>query len=292
VFVLALVGYLLALGLVIGLGAMATTVNPRRRAAAAERFAAAAGVRLTPELAADLTRRLLRRDRFDLAGRVLGALAIFVFGGVLGLAGIFFGLLAGLGGARGLAQLTEVRRAAARGARVTHLVTPRLTDYVRPVAVLCVRAVALAPAVLAVLWFGGGTRAAEPDTGAVLSGNDRTVLATAGVAAASLLIAEIGARLVLRLRRVAGSPAELALDDALRVSALRDLAVLPLVLGVFGSFLIGASLPADISSRLSWLGSLAPGVVVTVLAAVALGVETARARAWRRRLHPETTVPR
>jgi hypothetical protein len=284
-FAVAVVAYLLAIVFVIGLGAAATTVNPRRRAAAARAFAENAGVELTPELAADVTRRLVRRDRYDTVGRLVGALAILVFGGVLGPAGTFFGLLAGFGGARGLAQLTEIRRAAARGARVTHLRTPRLTDYVGPVPVLCVRAVAVLPVALAVVWFA----TAQESVPAGYPGNDRTMLAIAGVAAASLLISEIGAWLVLRLRRVAGALAELALDDAFRVSALRDLAVPPMVLGVFGSFLVGGALPHDASGRLAWLGSLLPGFAALALAAVAIGLESARSRRWRRRLHPELT---
>jgi hypothetical protein len=284
--VVVLVVYVLVLTLVVGLGAATTAVNPRRRAAAAQRFAAGAGVELTPELAADVARRLARRDWFDVVGRLAGVLAIFVFGGVLGVGGLFFGLLAGLGGARGLAQLTEVRRAAAHGARVTHLVAPRLTDYVRPVAVFCVRAVALLPVGLAALWFAAPESARSPEDH--LPGNGRTALAAAGVTLASLLIAEVGARLVLRLRRVAGTPAELALDDAFRVSALRDLAVLPMVLGVFGSFLQGSLLQDSIFPDWSGPpGSWLAGTGAIGLAAVAIGVESARARTWRRRLHPE-----
>jgi hypothetical protein len=286
-FVVVLVVYVLALVLVVGLGAATTAVNPRRRAAAAQRFAAGAGVELTPELATDVARRLARRDWFDVVGRLAGVLAIFVLGGVLGVGGLFFGLLAGLGGARGLAQLTEVRRATARGARVTHLLAPRLTDYVRPVAVFCVRAVALLPVGLAVLWYAAPERTQPPEGN---PGNGRTVLAVAGVTLISLLIAEVGAWLVLRLRRVAGTPAELALDDAFRVSALRDLSVLPMVLGVFGSLLLGGLLetavfPDSSGPAGAWLAGGGAGV----LAALAIGVESARARTWRRRLHPELT---
>jgi hypothetical protein len=57
------VSYLLALLLVIGLGAATTAVNPRRRAAAARAFAAGTEVELTSELAADVSRRLLRWRR-------------------------------------------------------------------------------------------------------------------------------------------------------------------------------------------------------------------------------------
>jgi hypothetical protein len=79
--IVALLLFLLVPALIIALGARLTTVNPRRRPAAAGRFAARVGVELTPELAADVTRRLVRRDRFDVAGRVVGVLAIVLAGG-------------------------------------------------------------------------------------------------------------------------------------------------------------------------------------------------------------------
>jgi hypothetical protein len=283
------VSYLLALLLVIGLGAATTAVNPRRRAAAARAFAAGAEVELTPpELAADVSRRLLRRDRFDVAGRVAGVLAIVPLGHLLGVGGLFFGLLAGLGGARALAALTEVRRPAGHGARVTHLLPPRLTDYVRPVAVWCVRVVVLLPVGLAVLWRIASSHSYLPPADVLSSAraNGGLVLGTAAVALASWLVAELGARQLLRLRRVAGTPAELALDDAFRVSALRDLAVLPLAVGGFGSVLLAGEVEAAIVPDYIGLPWAAAAVTGT-LAAVAIGVESVRSRRWRRRLHPE-----
>ena len=277
----AFVLFVLGIGVVSGLSALTSMLNPRRREETTRRFAAAAGVRLTPELAADVTRRLLWRDCFDMAGRVAAVIVLLLPGSWLGFGRTLLALVALLGGARLVAQLTEVRRAAARGARVTHLVPPRLTDYLQPMAVACVRTVALLPVGLAVLRFAGPTRRALAPTESLLSrrADDRSALGFAAVAAGTLLLAEVAARLVLRLRRVAGTPAELALDDAFRVSALRDLAVLPLLVGVAGSFWVGALLGEP---QLPWAG-----IGAVTLTAVGIGAEATRAHAWRRRLHPE-----
>lgn len=281
-FAVALALFLLAILAVLALSALTSTINPRRRAESARRFAAAAGVPLTPELAADVAQRLLRRDWFDLAGRLVAVTVLLLPWSWLGPGLTLLSLLAALGGARVLAQLTEIRRAAGRGARVTHLVPPRITDYVRPAALAGVRVVALLPGLLAVIWLAGVRRPVPPVPPTVAEPGDAgLVLAVAAVATGSLLLAEAAARLVLRLRRVAGTAAELALDDAFRVSALRDLSVLPLVLGVGGAFLLGTPLGLDVPL---------PGYAAAALAATAIGVEAARGRAWRHRLHPELSA--
>lgn len=272
--------------LIIALGACLTTLNPHRRPVAAERFAARAGVELTPELAADVTRRLLRRDRFDVAGRVVGVLAV-VFCGGLGAAGILAGLFVWLGGGRALGHLTEARRAARGGTRVTHLVRPRLTDYVRPVSLGCTRAAALMPLGLGALWLlalqghpVAGTR--------WLPVRDHFMVLTVAVVLAAWLLSEATARLVLRQRQIAGSPAELALDDAFRASTLHDLAVLPMALGVYGCLVGGTELEHVLPAGWpGWLGGPAPTLLAIGLVVTAIVVEAARAPAQRRRLHPE-----
>jgi hypothetical protein len=274
--------FLVGIGVVVGLTALTSTLNPKRRAAAAGRFAAAAGVPLTPELSADVVRRLRRRDLLDLGARVVAVALLLLPVRGLNAGAALVAMLAALGGGRTLAHLTEVRRAAAGQARVTHLVPPRLTGYLRPVAVYCVRAVALLPVALAAGWFLGPARqqfADDPYRLDAVASDDRAALIMAGLAAASLLLTESAARLVLRMRRVAGNPAELTLDDAFRVSALRDLAVLPVVLGVAGSFAIGSLLAPD---QPPWFGLLAVGLV-----AVAVAAEASRRRAWVGQVHPQ-----
>ncbi|HVQ89957.1 MAG TPA: hypothetical protein VMU51_02875 [Mycobacteriales bacterium] len=191
--------FMLVPALIIALGARLTTINPRRRPAAARRLAARAGVELTPELAVDVTRRLVRRDRFDLAGRIVGVLAIVLSGGT-GPIGILFGLFVWLGGGRALAHLTEARAVARDRTRVTHLVRPRLTDYVRPLALACARAAALVPIGLAALWTLPLGRhpvpAGFPPWWWQL--RNRQVVITATVVLVAWLLAEIIARLVPR----------------------------------------------------------------------------------------------
>ncbi|MEN3359018.1 MAG: hypothetical protein V7637_3000 [Mycobacteriales bacterium] len=289
--IVALLLFLLVPALIIALGARLTTVNPRRRPAAAGRFAARVGVELTPELAADVTRRLVRRDRFDVAGRVVGVLAIVLAGGA-GPTGVLFGLFVWLGGGRAMAHLTEARRASRDRTRVAHLIQPRLTDYVRPAALACVRAAVLIPLVLTGLWpLARHTHALAGARWFPI--RDRLVVVTAAVVLAAWLMAEVTAWLVLRQRRVAGSPAELALDDAFRASTLHDLAVLPMGLGVYGSLAVGTEIEHVLPAGWpGWLGGPQPTVAALGLVLAAIVIEAVRAPAWRRRLYPApATVP-
>lgn len=253
----------------------------------AHTFARRMRIPLTADLADEVAGRFLRRRRWGLIGvAVLGAVSVAVR-----LPGdAFIGLLGGLAVGRCVAQAVEARRAVAGGARVTHLLAPRLTDYVGTVSVVCVHLVALLPVGLGLVWFAAPLHATVPQQGlgAYWPALDRVVVGVAAAPLAALLFADIAGWLVLRLRRAAGTPAELAVDDAFRVTTLRDLAVLPVLAGLYGTATLGSALNHVLpSGPLAWLGSPAPGVVALALALAVSLSEIVTYTQWRRRLHPE-----
>jgi hypothetical protein len=285
-------GNLLVLLVVVGvIFALRVGLRPRksdRRAREARGFARSRDLPLTPELEAELAGRLRRRMICELTGIAL-AIAVFVGFGVSG-GGIYFGWLAGLAVGRCGAQAVEARRAMAGGARVTHLLAPRLADYVHPLSVLCVHVIALLPVGLGLVWFTAPARSAVPQDGPAASwpALDWVVAGAMAVPLAALLFADLGAWLVVRLRRVAATPVELALDDAFRATTLRDLAGLPVLSGLLGASTMGSALNHVLpAGPLAWLGSPMPSVLALGMAVVAISVELATVQRWRRRLHPE-----
>jgi hypothetical protein len=268
--------------LVLGAGLWHGVLRRRYRPRVVERFAAAAGLTLTPELTAEVTRRLVRRARCDLAGRVIG---VAVFAALKAPFGIFGGALVGMAAGRVAAQVAEARRAVSGGARVTHLVAPRLTDYVHPLSAICAHAVVLLPLPPAVVWLVE-LRRITPSAEGYAGAHDRTAPALLAATCVVTLCAEAAAQLTLRLRRVAASTDELALDDALRVTTLRDLALLPQVVALYATVAFDAvlsNLPLGPAGRLWWA---VPFWVAVALALVGLGTERFAPRRWRRRLYP------
>jgi hypothetical protein len=229
-----------------------------------------------PDLVTEAAGRLARRRRYDLLGRVLGVV-VGTVADHAGIGGFVLGLLGGAALGRFAGQVVEVRRSVAGGARVTHLLRPGLADYARPASVLLVHVVALTPVAMAAVWFGH-----EPPARVDVyhPATDGIVLGLAGSSLGALAVAWAAALVVLSLRRVAGSPAALALDDAFRLSTLRDLAVLPLAAGPSSALLLGGALHH--LSGTGWLGSPGPSVLCAVLALAAIVIDLVGRPRWQR----------
>jgi hypothetical protein len=233
-----------------------------------------------PALRAEAETRLRRRRRYDLVGRLTGLAAGLVPAGSGWTSGLgVFWLLAGAVAGRFVAQVVEVRRAAAGGIRVTHLLRPGLPGYARPASIALVHLVALTPALLALAWF------THPKPVDDLSyryppATDGHVLAVVGTSLGALALTWAAALVVLGLRRVAGSPAALALDDAFRLATLRDLAVIPLAAGITGALELGSVLSSQPTS--GWLGSPAPSALAAAVALAAIVVDLAGRPRWQR----------
>lgn len=278
---------LAVLVLLLGAGLWHGALSRRHRSRVVADFARRTGLSLTPELTAEVTRRLVRRARCDLAGRAVGAV---VFAAVHAPGGIVTGALVGMAVGRVAAQVIEAGRAVSGGARVTHLVVPGLTDYLHPLSVVCAHLVGLLPLPLAAVWLVELRRVTLPVEDQAPT-HDRYAVAAVVAACVAGVGAEVAGQLTLRLRRVAGSVGELALDDALRVTTLRDLALLPQVLAIYACLALSGALSQLPLGRLAWLGSPVPTWIAVGLALVALGVERTAPRRWQRRLHPEPAQP-
>lgn len=267
----------------------------RHREQAALRFAREAGLPVDDPPDAGLVRRVVRRHRFVLAGALTGF--------ALGLAGPDSGwlmsalLYVGVAAGAVVARFTEPRPAV-DSPRFAHATEIRVTDYVPPWIVAMVALGAGAAVVLAayVLTARGPfpLRTPDPDLDEVVQPtrwmtSDAEVVATAAVAVAATALAVVLARLVVDRRRAATSTAELAVDDALRASAVRDCLQLSAAVSFTAlisiSFALTEPSVADLPRR---IGGWAPGVMLAALAIVHVAFQATRgAQRWRARLHAQ-----
>jgi hypothetical protein len=168
---------------------------------------------------------------------------------------------------------------------VAHATSIRVTDYVPAWLLVAVAAGAATAPVLAALRLIAprternlGDRELADDTAALL-----VLLVLLGLVTSLWL-----ARLIVSRRATAGSPAELAADDALRAQAVRDTLHLSAATSVLCALPLGYSLmEQDVDGVLRRVGGWLPLGVLVALAVVGSVHEVRGPRHWRARLHPE-----
>lgn len=257
------------------LGALGGRRAQRRRAAAfARRSGLPAG---EPDPA--LVRRVVRRQRFVQAGITVGLVAS-TQAHDLWVVAIYAGLALGAVADRLLQPPVPP------GApRVAHGTDTRLTDYV-PRWLLGAAVVAAAvPPLFALLWVAA-PRTERDLVDTELSGGTAVLLVLAALAA---LAASLGlARLVVRRPAAAGTPWDLATDDALRAQAVRDSLHLSAATSVATAYVLSWGLvEQDVDGALRAVGGWFPFAALLLLLVVAVGHEVRGPRHWRSRLHPE-----
>lgn len=258
------------------LGALGGSVRPRRRTAG---FAARAGLPAADPPDEGLLRRVVRRQRFVLAGVALGMVAANWLPD-LWPAALYAGLAVGA-----VADQLSWPPAPPETPRVAHATTTRLSDYVPRALLAAVVLGAAAAPVLAGLW------AVAPRTERNLDIHELSGPGVAGlvlIAAAGLAASLALARLVVRRRQAVTSPADLAVDDALRAQAVRDALHLSAATSVLVALaLSGGLVEQDVDGVLRRVGGWLPLGVLLALAVVGTVHEVRGPRHWRSRLHPQ-----
>lgn len=261
--------------------------------------AAAAARRLGLALPADastIERRVAVRARAALAGALLAALGfVAVHVSLLPQAAegsgpswmLFFAGAVASGSAMGVLLAATMSRAPQRSTvRFARARAVELADYValieRVGARVIVAASIVAGAALIVvgqLWGGPGPSALALTMGALAVG--------------SLVLFEVlGRRMVARAQR-AGSPEELAWDDALRAWTLRDLVTAPIMLGAYSLYAevmeLSTTTPLGEASRVIATASTGVLLVVLVLLIVVaiVSIATRPQQHFLRRLWPK-----
>ena len=257
------------------LGAFGGAGRQRQRARA---FAERVGL-TTEAVDATLVRRVIRRQRFVLAGVALGLVAGTVLPGDLAL--LYIGL--GLGAVAD--QLTSPPPPPGTP-RVAHATSIRLADYVPGWLFAVVTVAALIGPVLAVLHEVAPRKAQDvafdPMSGTTAAGLALTALA-------GLVVSAVLARLVVRRRQAVGSPTELAADDALRAQAVRDTLHLTAAISVAVAFVLSLALAEpDVDGPLRRVAGLTPVVLLFGIFVIgSLHELSGGPRWWRRRLRAE-----
>lgn len=265
----------LALAGLLVLGVAAVLLGPlragreRRRA---ESFARRAGLPVvTPEL--------VRRVRFVVAGTVLGLVATTRLD--LWLVPAYAGLALGA-----VADAVSRPGPPPGTPRVAHATSTRLRDYV-PAWLLgvAVATAALGP-LLALLWVLAPPTEERLEWYTPASGTSVGGLALASAAG---LAASFGlARVVVRRRQPAGTPDELAVDDALRAEAVRDVLQVTTVVSFAVVWVLSVALTGpDVVGVARRIGGFCPAVVLVGLLVVGPVQEfTGGPKHWRSRLVP------
>lgn len=261
------------------LGAFGGAGREWRRARA---FADRAGL---PADAVDaaLVRRVVRRQRFVLAGVALGAAAQAVIPGDLAL--LYVGLALGA-----FADQLATPPPPPGTPRVAHATSSRLGDYVPSWLFAAVTAAALTTPVLAVL-HELAPRKAQDIVFDRMSGAAATGLVL--TAFAGLAVSVLLARLVVRRRQAVGSPTELAVDDAFRAQAVRDALHLTAAISVVVAYVLALALaePDVVDGPLRRIAGWTPIVMLVGLAVVGtVHVATGGPTHWRTRLRHEAAA--
>jgi len=269
---------------VLGIALIVSTFLARSRAARADGFARSVGLDLPASLRAAVTERVALRHRGGAIGMIVGiATSVFVLSiypssdqsfaaPFVLVGGAFAGLAIGVAitSARAAAPLDPTAVKYARTSAVS------LSDYVAPLERTGARIVvglAVAVAIASVI------------VGVPLGGILVTLTA---LAAGALAFFEVAGRRIVDRSQPAGSPAELAWDDAVRASVLRDIVTAPITLGAYAVVVSAAALV----ERLLQGNDFANGAIVlaAVIAAVTLATVAITSRPQRyflRRLWPE-----
>lgn len=269
---------------VLGTALIISTFLARSRAARAGSFARSVGLDLPDSLRAAVTERVALRHRGGAIGMIIGiATSVFVLSVYPSSGQSFAAPFVLVGGAfAGLAigvAITSARAAAPLDPNAVKYARPNavaLNDYVAPLERTGARiVVALAVASVIAAFIAGVA------FGGVLAA--LTVLA-----GGALVFFEVAGRRIVDRSQPAGSPAELAWDDAVRASVLRDIVTAPITLGAYTLVVSAAALV----EKLLQGNDLANGAILlaSVIAAVTLAIVAITSRPQRyflRRLWPE-----
>lgn len=221
-----------------GIAAIVSSYSPGPRAARAASFARSVGLPLTDSVRAVVTERVALRQRGGAAGLVAGiATTAFVLSmdpassehfatPFLLIGGAFAGLAVGV-------AISASRTASALDPEAVKYARPSavaLDDYVAPLERTGARIVVALSVV---------TLVAAIVSGAAVSG---VLIALAALGVAALLVFEVAGRRIVDRAQPAASPDDLAWDDAVRSSVLRDMVTAPIILGADTLVVAGGAL--------------------------------------------------
>jgi hypothetical protein len=244
--------------------------------------------------------RLAARERYIAIGGGIGlvvaVLATLFLPGFdrnnFSMLGIFLLTLTGIAVGAGISALTTTRELPDDVPRIARLSSPTLRDYVQPLeygSAIAATVVAVLVTVVALplgFVFGG------------LAGSDSVLPIVVTICALlSLMAALLVSRSILGRGQRAGSVLELAWDDAIRATALRDLVSVPLALGFAGSLVPLVTIVSGIRlvqpytsvdnvlAVCAMIGVGAISLIGVILAIVSLAAKPQRR--YRSRLWPE-----
>ncbi len=243
--------------------------------------------------------RLAIRERSIAIGGGLGLLAainacLFMPGfGEYGFAvlGTFILALVGVAGGAAVSALTTTRDLPGDVPRIARLTTPTVRDYLPPLESVS----ATVSVALGVASTGAAIVAGVAISGASVADFVLPLVVAALAVVSVVAVSAVSRRIVERGQR-AGSTLELAWDDAIRSTALRDLIGVPLILGLAAILVPMVVLIEDIplvqpySSADNVLVFVAMGVVglvlLVALTIALVSVSSRPERHYRRRLWP------
>ncbi len=225
------------LGVFLGLGAgiLLASTRPEYRVRAIRALSRSVGLAIPVELESSIRNRVLGRRRGGIVGAMVGGLIAAAvlelwtipstLASVLLPAGVFAGVAVGVA----IAALRYSRRLTDEQPRFARAVVVKFSDFIAPLEHWGARACVILAVVLlafSIAWGASKPHASIP-----------SALALAGVLTAAaviflLLFETLGRRIVGR-GSPSASPTELAWDDALRSTAVRDLASAPIALALY-----------------------------------------------------------
>ncbi len=270
----------------LGLALIVSTFNPGQRAARANSFARSVGLEIPDSLRAVITERVALRHRSGAIGMIVGiATSAFLLSmdpassenfasPFLLIGGAFAGLAIGVtfSAARAAAPIDPDAVKYARTNAVA------LDDYVAPLERTGGRVVVG----LAVV-----TLIAALVVGAPVSG---ILVALAALGVAALLVFEIAGRRIVSRSQPAQSPSDLAWDDAVRASVLRDMITAPIILGADAVVVAGGALVTRLLAGSDFAnGAILMAVIVAAIALAVAAITSRPQRYFLRRLWPEVT---
>lgn len=252
---------------------VALTFAPRARAASVARLGRSVGLAVPEGHEATLAARAARRTRATAIGAAIGT-AVVVLALVTGvipasdpdsdvsdiwllLGGWFVGLAVGA-----MVNALTDKPTVVIGERFARASAVDLRDYLAPID----RVGARTSVAVGVLALGGASLL-------VASGFIRPIAAltvsaiVVGLGVASLVLFEIASRRILERPQPAGSPTELAWDDAMRAQHVRDMATAPISLGLWGALVVLLTL-LDQYIPMTGAGGLLFGLLMVAVAAL------------------------
>lgn len=287
--------------LIIIVGAILVLIPAFRRYAVVQ-TGNSVGLAVPPHLEPALRRRFVGRLTASLLGATLG-LAVAVVALQSGLVPsaestdvaefwlVFGGFFTGASVAVAIYALAA-KPARPEGERYARSGAVDLRDYLAPVDRLGARG-AVALGVVTLLAATAVSAAGLTSSNAALSVGGLIVVA--GVVA--LALSEFASRRILERPQPAGSPSELAWDDALRAQSLREIVTAPLCLGSWGALAVLFTL-VDATDAVGfggivtfWVGAAGLALVfIALLVAAGMSIATKPQQHYLRRLWPDVAA--